>query len=87
MITWGEKESAMEQACCSAAFIRLGDASLDWSQDARPNMMLARSWSLHCCILASATSSRNGIATGAYPKVPHAQMIEERLRVVSSNSF
>ncbi len=77
----------MEQACCSAAFIRLGDASLDWSQDARPNMMLARSRSLHCRILASATSSRNGIATGAYPKVPHAQKIEDRLRGVSSNSF
>ena len=41
--TWGEKEAAMEQACCSAALTRPGVASLGCSQDARPHMTFARS--------------------------------------------
>ena len=73
----------MEHACCSAALMRLGVASLGCSQEARPSMMLARSWSLLCCMRALVTSSRKGIASGAYPKVPQAQMMADRLRGVS----
>ena len=77
----------MEQACCSAAVTRPGVASPGCSQDARPHMTFAKSWSLCCCILASATSRRYAIAAGACPKVPHAQMIEDRLRGVSRDCF
>ena len=77
----------MEQACCSAAVTRPGVASLGCSQDARPHMTFARSWLLCCCIRAATTSRRYGIADGAYPKVPQAQMIEDRLRGVRRDCF
>ena len=77
----------MAQACCSAALRRPGVATLGCSQAARPHSRFARSWSLCCCILACATSRRYAIAAGACPKVPQAQMIEDRLRGVSRDCF
>lgn len=70
----------MEQACCSASLTRPGVARAG-RQDARPHMRFARSCALPCCRRLSATSSRNAVAAGAYPKVPHAQMMDDRSRI------